>query len=114
LSKKWVLTKTEGIIDVALLEHSVREDLNKTAQRVMGVLNPLKVVITNYPEDKVEMMEAINNPEEKAWEHARFRLPVSYTSKGKTLWKNPEEIFRLSPGLKFGYATHISLPATKL
>jgi glutaminyl-tRNA synthetase len=69
LVEKVGITKTEGMVDVALLEHAVREDLNKTAQRVMGVLDPLKVVITNYPEGQVEMMEAMNNPEdESAWE----------------------------------------------
>jgi glutaminyl-tRNA synthetase len=58
------LPKVEGMSDVSLLEHSVREDLNKTAQRVMGVLDPLKVVITNYPEGRTEELEAINNPED--------------------------------------------------
>ncbi|WP_115460750.1 glutamine--tRNA ligase/YqeY domain fusion protein [Winogradskyella aurantiaca] len=57
------VAKRENIIDVALLEFSVREDLNKTANRVMGVLDPLKLVITNYPEDKVEWLDTENNPE---------------------------------------------------
>ncbi len=58
------VAKNESLIDVALLEHSVREDLNQVAPRAMAVLKPLKVVIENYPEGQVEMMEAINNPED--------------------------------------------------
>ena len=60
------VTKFDGIIDVGLLEFSLREDLNKKAPRVMGVLNPLKIVITNYPEDREEWMETINNPEDES------------------------------------------------
>lgn len=59
------VAKRENVIDVALLEFSVREDLNKVANRVMGVLNPLKLVITNYPEDKVEWLTTENNPEDE-------------------------------------------------
>ncbi|MEK6574497.1 MAG: glutamine--tRNA ligase, partial [Chloroflexota bacterium] len=58
------VAKNEGAVDVALLEHCIRDDLNKRARRVMGVLKPLRVVIENYPEDKVEEMDAINNPED--------------------------------------------------
>jgi glutaminyl-tRNA synthetase len=57
--------KRDSVVDVALLEHSIRDDLNKRAQRVMGVLNPLKIVITNFPEGETEMMTAINNPEDE-------------------------------------------------
>ncbi len=57
--------KRDSIVDVSLLEYSIRDDLNKRAQRVMGVLNPLKIVITNFPEDKTEMMTAVNNPEDE-------------------------------------------------
>ncbi|MBL4662934.1 MAG: glutamine--tRNA ligase/YqeY domain fusion protein [Flavobacteriaceae bacterium] len=59
------VAKRENIIDVALLEFCVREDLNKSAQRVMGVLNPIKLIITNYPEDKEEWLTTENNPEDK-------------------------------------------------
>ena len=59
------VTKVDGTIDVSLLEISVREHLNKTSQRVMGVLNPLKVTITNYPENGFEEFEAVNNPEDE-------------------------------------------------
>lgn len=58
------VAKRDAMTDVALLEHSIREDLNKTAPRVMGVLNPLKVVLTNYPDDLTEELETINNPED--------------------------------------------------
>jgi glutaminyl-tRNA synthetase len=57
------VAKANSTIDIALLEHFVRQDLNQRAPRVMGVLNPLKVVIDNYPEGQVEEMQAINNPE---------------------------------------------------
>ena len=58
-------TKVEGIIDLGLLEHAVREELNKTSTRVSAVINPVKLIITNYPEGKTEMMEAVNNPEDE-------------------------------------------------
>ncbi|MCK4453069.1 glutamine--tRNA ligase, partial [candidate division WOR-3 bacterium] len=58
------VAKTDSIIDIALLEHCLREDLNKRAQRVMAVLHPLKVIIDNYPEDKVEELDCVNNPED--------------------------------------------------
>ena len=57
------VAKRENIIDVSLLEFCIREDLNKVAPRVMGVLNPIKIIITNYPEDREEWLEAENNPE---------------------------------------------------
>jgi len=58
------VTKYNGLTDIALLEHSIREDLNKRALRVMAVLRPIKVVLTNYPEGQVEHMDAVNNPED--------------------------------------------------
>src|SRR5436305_15335290 len=58
------VSKTNGSIELSLLEHYVREDLNKRAPRVMGVLRPLRVVIDNYPENQVEELEAVNNPED--------------------------------------------------
>jgi glutaminyl-tRNA synthetase len=102
------ITKTEGMIDVALLEHAVREDLNKTAQRVMGVLNPLKVVITNYPEGKVEMMEAVNNPEDETM--GTRQVPFTreiYIEREDFMVDPPKKFFRLSPGaevrLRYAY-----------
>ncbi len=69
------IAKRDNLIDVSLLEFNIREDLNKTTHRVMGVLNPLKLVITNYPEDKTELLEAENSPEDDA---AGFReIPFS-------------------------------------
>src|SRR5258705_11557612 len=58
------ITKYNGITDVAVLEHSIREDLNKRALRRLAVLRPIKVVITNYPADKAEELDAVNNPED--------------------------------------------------
>jgi glutaminyl-tRNA synthetase len=58
------VTKTNGTIELAMLEHFVREDLNRRAQRVMAVLRPLRVVVDNYPEGQVEEMDAVNNPED--------------------------------------------------
>ena len=71
-SEKSGVVKRNAITDVALLEHSIKEDLNKNAKRVMAVLNPLKVVIENYPDEKIEELEAINNPEDSKWEQEKF------------------------------------------
>lgn len=102
------ITKTEGMVDVAMLEHSVREDLNKTAQRVMGVLNPLKVVITNYPEGQIEEMEAINNPEDESM--GSRLVPFTreiYIEQDDFMEEPPKKFFRLSPGrevrLRYAY-----------
>jgi glutaminyl-tRNA synthetase len=102
------ITKTEGTIDVALLEHSVREDLNKSAQRVMGVLNPLKVVITNYPEGKVELMEAVNNPEDESMGSREVPFTREIFIERDDFMENPpKKFFRLSPGsevrLRYAY-----------
>jgi glutaminyl-tRNA synthetase len=102
------VAKRENIIEYSLLEFCLREDLNKTAPRVMAVLDPIKVVITNYPEDKVEWLEAENNQED---ETAGFRtLPFSrelYIEKEDFLEIAPAKFFRLSLGnevrLKNGY-----------
>lgn len=91
-------TKYDGIIDVSLLEHSIREELNETATRVSGVLNPVKLVITNYPEGKTEMMEAINNPEDET----KGSREISFS---KVLWVErddfmenpPKGYFRMTP-----------------
>jgi len=101
-------TKVEGMIDVGLLEHSVRESLNKTAFRVNAVIDPVKLIITNYPEGLVEMMETVNNPED---ESAGTR-DLAFT---RELWVEredfmedaPKKYFRMTPGqevrLKSGY-----------
>jgi len=102
------VTKVDGVIDVSLLEYSVREHLNKTAQRVMGVLNPLKIVITNYPENGVEEMEAINNPEDEGM--GTRMVPFSreiYIEQDDFMENPPNKFFRLSAGrevrLRYAY-----------
>lgn len=94
------VARRDNVIDVALLEFSVREDLNKSAQRVMGVLNPLKVVITNYPDAQVEYMEVENNPENP--ETGTRLVPFSkelYIEQDDFMENPPNErFFRLSPG----------------
>jgi glutaminyl-tRNA synthetase len=102
------VTKVDGMIDVSLLEYSVREHLNKTAQRVMGVLNPLKVIITNYPENQEEELEAINNPEDESM--GTRKVPFSrelYIERDDFMEDPPRKFFRLAPGrevrLRYAY-----------
>jgi len=93
------IAKADSVVDVALLEYCVREDLNKRAPRVMGVLRPLRVVIDNYPEGQVEELEAINNPED---ESAGVRMvPFSrelYVEQDDFREEPPRKWFRLAPG----------------
>lgn len=93
------ISKTESTIDLSLLEHCLREELNKTADRVMVVLDPIKVVIENYPEGETEEVEAINNPEDT---DAGTRLmPFSrelYIERGDFMEDPPKKFFRLAPG----------------
>ena len=107
-SERVGVTKVDGVTDVALLEHAVREDLNKSAQRVMGVLDPLKVVITNYPEDAEEMTEAVNNPEDESM--GKRSVPFSrelYIEREDFMEDPPRKFFRLAPGrevrLRYAY-----------
>ncbi len=102
------VAKRENLVDIALLEHHVREELNKTALRVMGVLEPLRVVITNYPEGQVEELEALNNPEDES--AGTRRLPFSreiYIEKDDFREIPPPKYHRLAPGqevrLRYGY-----------
>ena len=102
------VTKVDGMIDVSLLEYSVRDHLNKTAQRVMGVLNPLKVVITNYPEEQEEVHDAINNPEDEKM--GTRKVPFSreiYIERDDFMEDPPRKFFRLAPGrevrLRYAY-----------
>ncbi len=91
-------TKVEAINDFSLLEFAVREDLNKKAPRVMGVLDPLKVVITNYPEDGYEEMETINNPEDESM--GSRMIPFSrevYIERSDFMEDPPKKFFRLGP-----------------
>lgn len=101
-------TKFDGIIDVSLLEHSIREDLNANATRVSAVLNPIKLIITNYPEGQVEMMEAGNNPEkEEAGSHEIPFTKELYIEEDDFMEDAPKKYFRLTIGqevrLKNGY-----------
>ncbi|MFA8451587.1 MAG: glutamine--tRNA ligase/YqeY domain fusion protein [Bacteroidales bacterium] len=102
------VAKRENIIDVSLLEFSIREDLNKKANRAMAVLNPLKMVITNYPEGEQEILEAINNPEKP--EEGKRKVPFSreiYIERDDFMEDPPKKFFRLAPGrevrLKYAY-----------
>ena len=102
------VSKTTGSIELAMLEHFVREDLNRRAPRVMAVLRPLKVVIDNYPENQVEEMEAVNNPEDPA--AGSRKVPFSrvlYIEQDDFREVPPPKYFRLSPGrevrLRYGY-----------
>jgi len=101
-------SKTNGVIELAMLEHFVREDLNKRAPRVMAVLRPLKVVIDNYPENQVEEMDAVNNPEDPTG--GTRKVPFSrvlYIEQDDFRENPPKQYYRLSPGrevrLRYGY-----------
>jgi glutaminyl-tRNA synthetase len=102
------VAKKENVVDVALLEHTVREDLNRRALRAMAVLRPLKVVIENYPDGQTEEIEAVNNPEDPA--AGSRRLPFSrelYIERDDFMEEPPKKFFRLSPGsevrLRYAY-----------
>ena len=102
------VSKTNGSIELSMLEHFVREDLNKRALRVMGVLRPLRVVVDNYPEDQVEWMEAVNNPEDAS--AGTRSVPFSrvlYIEQDDFREDPPKQYYRLSPGrevrLRYGY-----------
>ncbi|MDH5742725.1 MAG: glutamine--tRNA ligase/YqeY domain fusion protein [Candidatus Aminicenantes bacterium] len=93
------LAKRESMVDIALLEHCLREDLNKRAPRVMAVLQPLRVIINNYPEGKVEMLDAENNPEDPSM--GTRKIPFSrelYIEHEDFREDPPKKFFRLSPG----------------
>ncbi len=93
------VAKSQSVVDISLLEHCLREDLNKHAPRVMSVLRPLKVVITNYPEGKIEELKAVNNPEDM---NMGFRkIPFSreiYIEQEDFREDPPKKFFRLAPG----------------
>ncbi len=102
------VAKRNNVIDVSLLEHCLREDLNKKALRKLAVLNPLKLVIENFPEDEVEEMDAVNNPEDP--ETGMRKVPFSkylYIDEEDFMENPPSKFFRLSPGnevrLKYAY-----------
>ena len=102
------VSKTNGTLELAMLEHFVREDLNKRAPRVMAVLRPLKVVIDNYPEGQVDEVEAVNNPEDES--AGKRKVPFSkvlYIEQDDFREDPPKQYYRLSPGrevrLRYGY-----------
>jgi glutaminyl-tRNA synthetase len=102
------VAKADSMVDIALLEYCIREDLNKDAPRVMGVLRPLKVVIDNYPEDQVEELDAINNPEDP--DMGTRKVPFSrelYIEQDDFMEDPPKKFFRLAPGrevrLRYAY-----------
>jgi glutaminyl-tRNA synthetase len=102
------VAKKENVIDIALLEHSVREDLNQHARRALAVLRPLKLVIENYPDGHVEQLEAVNNPEDSS--AGTRRIPFSrvlYIERDDFMEIPPKKFFRLSPGsevrLRYAY-----------
>ncbi len=93
------ITRSDSIVDYAMLEHCIRDDLNKNAKRVMAVLDPIKVVITNYPEDKVEELDAENNPEkpEDGFRKVPFCREI-YIEREDFREEAPKKFFRLVPG----------------
>ncbi|MHC5059717.1 MAG: glutamine--tRNA ligase/YqeY domain fusion protein [Planctomycetota bacterium] len=102
------VNKFNSTIDIALLEHCVRQDLNRHSPRVMAVLKPLKVVIDNYPEDKVEQLDAVNNPEDPA--AGTRQVPFSrelYIEQDDFMEEPPKKFYRLAPGrevrLRYAY-----------
>jgi len=93
------VAKTDSVVDISLLEHCIREDLNKRAPRAMAVLNPLRLVIDNYPEGKVEMLEAVNNPEDQSM--GVRQVPFCrelYIEQDDFREVPPKKYYRLSPG----------------
>ena len=110
-SKRIGVAKVNSIVDFEFLEHCIRDDLNKTAPRFMGVLRPLRVVIENYPEDKVEEMDAVNNPEDP--EAGTRKVPFSkilYIEQDDFMEDPPKKFYRLAPGreVRFRYAYFIT------
>ncbi|TAL28707.1 MAG: glutamine--tRNA ligase/YqeY domain fusion protein [Nitrospirae bacterium] len=105
------VAKRDSMVDMALLEYCIREDLNKQAQRVMAVLRPLKVVVVNYPEGQVDELDAINNPEDPGM--GTRKVPFSrvlYIEKDDFREQPPKGFFRLSPGkeVRLRYAYYIT------
>jgi len=93
------VAKRDTVVDMALLEHCIREDLNRRSPRVMGVLNPLRLVIENYPEDRVDEFEIVNNPEDPS--AGSRRVPFSrvvYIEREDFMEEPPKGFFRLAPG----------------
>jgi glutaminyl-tRNA synthetase len=100
-SERIGVSKANSTVDIGLLEHCLREDLNRRAQRMMAVLRPLKVIIDNYPEDQVELMDAVNNPEDETM--GVRKIPFSreiYIEQDDFREDAPKKWFRLAPGME--------------
>ena len=102
------VSKTNSIVEMTVLENSIRAELNRTAKRVMAVMDPVKVVITNYPEGKTEEMEAINNPEDETMGKRKISFSGElYIERSDFNEDPPKKFFRLSPGkevrLRYAY-----------
>jgi len=105
------VTKAESMVDPSLLDHCVREHLNKAAQRRMGVLRPLKVVIENYPEDQVEELDAVNSPEDEAAGSRKVSFSREiYIERDDFMEDAPKKFFRLAPGreVRLRYAYYVT------
>ncbi|MEJ2656866.1 MAG: glutamine--tRNA ligase/YqeY domain fusion protein [Desulfobacterales bacterium] len=105
------VARRDSMVDIALLEFSIREDLNKRAPRVMGILRPLRMVIDNFPEDRVEELDALNNPEDLSM--GTRKIPFSriiYIEQDDFLEDPPKKFFRLAPGreVRLRYAYYIT------
>ncbi|KPJ57975.1 MAG: glutamine--tRNA ligase, partial [Planctomycetes bacterium DG_58] len=106
--KRIGVAKTDSVVDIRLLEHCLREDLNRTSLRVMAVLHPLRLVIDNYPEGKTEEMDAVNNPEDEG--AGTRKVPFSrvlYIERDDFMEQPPKKFYRLAPGrevrLRYAY-----------
>ncbi len=102
------VAKADSVVDVAMLEYSLRKHLNSTAKRVMAVLNPIKIVITNFPEDELEYIDAINNPEDESMGTRKVAFTKElYIERDDFMEDPPRKFFRLSPGsevrLRYAY-----------
>lgn len=105
------LARRDSVVDMALLEYCIREELNKTAPRVMGVLNPLEVVIDNYPDDQVEELDAVNNPEDPGMGSRKMPFSkVLYIERDDFMEDPPRKFFRLGPGreVRLRYAYYVT------
>jgi len=105
------VAKSDNMVDIAMLEHCIREDLNKKAQRVMAVMDPVKVIVTNYPEGQVEMMDAVNNPEDESM--GKRQMPFSrelWIERADFMEEPMKKFFRLAPGkeVRFKHAYYLT------
>ena len=105
------VAKSDNVVDMSMLEHCIREDLNKTAPRVMAVLNPVKLVITNYPREREDKLEAINNPEDESM--GKRMVPFSrelYIERDDFMEEPPKKFYRLAPGreVRLRYAYYVT------